>query len=139
MSNLVDVRVLNFRRIVDDRGALTPLEGTADIPFEIKRVYYIYDVSRGASRAGHSHKELQQVLISVSGSFDVHLDDGTEKKTFTLNRPDMGLFVPQMVWRDIDNFSGGAVCLSITSAVYDEQDYYRKYDDFLEDKLRVRR
>jgi dTDP-4-dehydrorhamnose 3,5-epimerase-like enzyme len=102
-----------------------------DIPFDIQRVYYLYDIAAGASRAGHSHKSLQQVLIAVSGSFCVHLDDGTEKKAFTLDQPHQGLYIPRMVWREIDNFSPNAVCVSLASLPYDEADYYRRYEDFL--------
>lgn len=123
--------LIEFRHILDHRGALTPIEAGKDVPFDIRRVYFIYDVSHGAVRAGHSHKELQQVLIAISGSFKVHLDDGRTRQTFLLNRPNIGLYVPRMVWRDIDEFSGGAVCLSLASQHYEESDYYRDYDTFL--------
>ena len=126
--------LIEFRHILDHRGALTPIEAEADVPFSIKRVYFIYDVSHGAVRAGHSHKNLQQVLIAVSGSFKVHLDDGKTRQTFLLSRPNFGLYVPQMMWRDIDDFSGGAVCLSLASDHYAESDYYRNYEDFLKAK-----
>lgn len=109
---------------------LTPIENGRQIPFDIERVYYLYDVPGGASRAGHSHKQLQQVLIAISGSFDVHLDDGRERRVFHLNRPHLGLYVPRMIWREIDNFSSNAVCLALASMLYDEADYYRNYDDF---------
>ena len=123
--------LIEFRHILDHRGALTPIEAEKDVPFDIRRVYFIYDVSHGAVCAGHSHKELQQVLIAISGSFKVHLDDGRTRQTFLLNRPNIGLYVPRMVWRDIDEFSGGAVCLSLASQHYEESDYYRDYDTFL--------
>ena len=126
--------LIEFRHIIDPRGALTPIEAGVDVPFPIQRVYFIYDVSHGAVRAGHSHKGLQQVLIAVSGSFKVHLDDGHTRQTFLLSRPNVGLYVPRMVWRDIDDFSGGAVCLALASEVYQESDYYRDYDAFLRAK-----
>ncbi|WP_232453308.1 sugar 3,4-ketoisomerase [Burkholderia ubonensis] len=131
MISVNDCRLLELPRILDPRGSLTPIEGAVHIPFEMQRVYYIYDVPAGASRAGHSHRELQQVLIAISGSFDVHVDDGVNRKTFHMNRPYIGLYIPKMIWREIDNFSAGSVCVSLASAHYDESDYYREYDDFL--------
>jgi len=131
MEKMTQPHLIEFRDILDHRGALTPIEAEKDVPFAIRRIYYIYDVSHGAVRAGHSHKELQQVLIALSGSFNVHLDDGYARQTFMLNRPNIGLYVPQMTWRDIDNFSGGAVCLSLASQHYEESDYYRDYESFI--------
>ncbi|CAE6702553.1 sugar 3,4-ketoisomerase [Paraburkholderia nemoris] len=130
MPSVDDCQILEFPRIHDPRGTLTPIENGRQIPFEIERVYYLYDVPGGASRAGHSHKQLQQVLIAISGSFDVHVDDGRERRVFHLNRPFLGLYVPRMIWREIDNFSSNAVCLALASMMYDEADYYRKYEDF---------
>ncbi|APR37487.1 hypothetical protein BTO02_06985 [Paraburkholderia sp. SOS3] len=129
--SISDCQLLEFSRIFDPRGSLTPIEGGTQIPFDIQRIYYIYDVPAGASRAGHSHRELQQVLIAISGSFDVHVDDGEQRKTYHMNRPYLGLYVPKMIWREIDNFSAGSVCVSLASAHYAESDYYRQYDDFL--------
>lgn len=126
-----DCRVLDFPKIHDARGNLTFIEGTRHVPFEIRRVYYLYDVPGGASRAGHAHRRLQQVIIAISGSFDVTLDDGYKRKTFHLNRSYFGLYVPPLVWREIDNFSSGAVCLVLASEPYDESDYYRDYAEFL--------
>jgi hypothetical protein len=131
MISVNDCQILEFPRILDPRGSLTPIEGEVQVPFDIKRVYYIYDVPAGANRAGHSHRELQQVLIAISGSFDVHVDDGVQRKTFHMNRPYLGLYVPKMIWREIDNFSAGSVCVSLASARYAESDYYRNYEDFL--------
>lgn len=129
---LVDeCKLIDFRVISDPNGNLTFIEGGRHIPFEIKRVYYLYDVPGGARRAGHAHKQLQQVLIAMSGSFDVCLNDGLAKKTFHLNRSYFGLFIAPMVWREIDNFSSGAVCMALASERYDESDYYRVYDDFI--------
>ncbi|CAE6849112.1 TDP-4-oxo-6-deoxy-alpha-D-glucose-3, 4-oxoisomerase [Paraburkholderia aspalathi] len=130
MASVTECQILEFPRIHDPRGTLTPIENNRQIPFDIKRVYYLYDIPGGASRAGHSHKQLQQVLIAISGSFDVHVDDGSERLVFHLNRPHQGLYVPRMIWREIDNFSSNAVCVALASMFYDEADYYRKYDDF---------
>jgi hypothetical protein len=124
-------RVLDLRIIRDVRGNLTPIEGGRDIPFEIRRVFYMYDVPGGASRAGHAHRALEQVMIAVSGSFDVVLDDGTTRKTHALNRSFHGLYIPNLVWRELENFSSGAVCLVLASLPYDEQDYFRDYDEFI--------
>ena len=118
--------------ISDRRGNLTFLEGGRHVPFDIKRIYYLYDVPGGAHRAGHAHKKLQQVLIAMSGSFDVTLDDGFSKTKFHLNRSYQGLYIPPMVWRDIDNFSSGAVCMAVASEFFDETDYYREYEAFLQ-------
>ena len=130
--SLKDCHQIDLPKIDDARGALTFIEGERHVPFKINRVYYLYDVSGGATRAGHAHKKLQQVLIAVSGSFDVWLDDGIEeKKRYHLNRSYTGLYIFPMTWRLIDNFSSGAVCLSVVSDYYDESDYYRDYDEFL--------
>ena len=122
---------MEFPVIADPRGNLTFIENSSHIPFDIQRVYYLYDVPGGSSRAGHAHKELHQVLIAMSGSFDVELDDGREKRRFHLNRSYYGLYICPMVWREIDNFSSGSVCMALASLPYDEADYYREYDDFV--------
>lgn len=126
-----DSKIIDLPRINDPRGNLSFVEGQNHIPFDIKRVYYLYDVPGGASRAAHGHRQLKQLMIAMSGSFDVTLDDGYEKKRFHMNRSYYGLYVPPMIWRDLDNFSSGAVCLVLASDVYDESDYYRDYDGFL--------
>lgn len=131
MASIDECQILEFPRIHDPRGTLTPIENNRQVPFEIKRVYYLYDVPGGASRAGHSHKQLQQVLVAISGSFDVHVDDGHGRRVIHLNRPHQGLYVPRMIWREIDNFSSNAVCVALASMLYDEADYYRDYHDFL--------
>jgi dTDP-4-dehydrorhamnose 3,5-epimerase-like enzyme len=125
-------RLFDLRIIRDQRGNLTPIEGGHDIPFEIRRVFYMYDVPGGAKRAGHAHRALEQVIIAVSGSFDVVLDDGKTRETKTLNRSYHGLYVPNFVWREIENFSSGAVCLVLASLPFDEEDYFRGYDEFIE-------
>ena len=131
MSNLQNCKIIELPKISDPRGNLTFIEGERHIPFDIKRVYYLYDVPGGAERGGHGHKELQQLIIAMSGSFDVVLDDGKEKKRFHLNRSYYGLYVTPMMWRELDNFSSGSVCMVLASIPYDESDYYRDYDEFI--------
>ncbi len=123
-------RLLELPRVSDPRGNLSMVESMVHIPFDLKRVYYLYDVPGGADRGSHAHKKLQQLIIAISGSFDVHLDDGCNKEKFSLNRPFKGLYVPEMTWRYLDNFSSGAVCLVLASQNYDEDDYYRDYNEF---------
>lgn len=119
-------------KIEDARGNLTMIESGRHLPFDISRVYYIYDVPSGSVRAGHAHKSLRQLFLALSGSFSLHLEDGRNRDTFLLNRPHRGILVEPGVWRMIDNFSGGAVCLVLASRPYDESDYIRSYDDFLQ-------
>lgn len=126
-----ECNILELPRIHDPRGNLTFIEGSNHIPFDIKRVYYLYDVPGGAERGGHAHKGLQQLIIAMSGSFDVILDDGNEKKRVHLNRSYNGLYVCPMIWRELDNFSSGSVCMVLASNLYDEDDYYRVYPEFL--------
>ncbi|MEM0135426.1 MAG: FdtA/QdtA family cupin domain-containing protein [Thermoplasmatales archaeon] len=127
----MECKLINFKKISDPRGNLTVIESLKDIPFEIKRIYYIYDVPGGESRGGHAHRTLEQLIIAVSGSFDVKVDDGIKKKTFSLNRAYYGLLVPKMIWREMNNFSSGSVCLVLASDFYRENDYIRVYDEFL--------
>ena len=126
--NLSQFKIIEFPKILDNRGNLTVIEEYAQAPFAIKRVYYLYDVPGGSIRGGHAHKKLQQLIIAANGSFDVILDDGSEKKRFHLNRSYYGLYVPSMIWRELDNFSSGSVCLTLASEKYDEKDYIRDYN-----------
>ena len=124
-------KTIDLPKIQDPRGNLTYIEGGQHIPFEIQRVYYLYDVPGGAERGGHAHKGLHQLIIAMSGSFDVLLDDGKNKKRVHLNRSYCGLYVCPMIWRELDNFSSGSVCMVIASNRYDEEDYYREYSEFM--------
>jgi hypothetical protein len=124
-------RLVDLPKITDPRGNLTFIEGGRHVPFDIQRVYYLYDVPGGSERGGHAHKGLHQLIVAMSGSFDVILDDGTAKRRFHLNRSYYGLYVCPMIWRELDNFSSGSVCMVLASNRYDEDDYYRDYDQFL--------
>ena len=126
LAQFVDLPV-----VADPRGNLCFVESTRHVPFEIQRVYYLYDVPSQSTRAGHAHKALHQLLIAVSGSFDVKLHDGRTEQTVTLNRPNRALHVGPMLWREIENFSSGSVCLVLASHPYDEADYIRDFDTFL--------
>ena len=130
---LSQCRIVELPKIGEPRGNLTFIEATRHVPFDFRRVYYLYDVPGGAHRAAHGHKNLHQLMIAMSGSFDVTLDDGSDKKTFHLNRSYYGLYIPPMLWRDLDNFSSGSVCMVLASEFYDEEDYYRDYEEFLKD------
>ncbi|WP_421548529.1 sugar 3,4-ketoisomerase [Pseudomonas sp. QD4] len=130
-----DCKLIELPKITDQRGNLTFIESGRHIPFDIKRTYYLYDVPGGATRAAHGHRRLHQLMISMSGSFDITLDDGHEKKLFQLNRSYYGLYIPPMLWRDLDNFSSGAVCMVLASDYYEEADYFRDYNDFLKAAL----
>ncbi len=132
MTPLDQVELVDLPRISDPRGNLTFIEGGQHIPFDIKRAYYLYDVPGGAERGGHAHLGLQQLIIAMSGSFDVVLDDGHRKERIHLNRSYTGLRVVPMIWRELDNFSSGSVCLVLASNVYEESDYIRDYDKFIE-------
>jgi hypothetical protein len=129
---LAECRIVDLPKITDPRGNLTFIEAGRHVPFEIKRVYYLYDVPGGAERGGHAHRGLHEFIIAMSGSFDVILDDGTQKKRFHLNRSYLGLYVRPMIWRELDNFSSGSVCMVLASTFYDESDYYRVYDEFIQ-------
>lgn len=132
-GNVYDCTVLEFDRHHSDRkGDLTVIEGLKSVPFDIKRIYYLYDIPNGESRGGHAHRGLYQLIFAASGSFNVTLDDGCTKRTFMLNSPYQGLMVVPGIWRTLDEFSSGAVCLVLASEGYSEDDYIRDYDDFLQ-------
>ena len=130
-----DCRLIEVFKIQDPRGNIGVVEKDI-VPFVTKRVYYLYDIPSSASRGGHAHKELFQFLIALSGSFDVLIQDGCSKKKITLNKPDVGLLIKPGIWRELENFSSGAVCLVLASDVYIEEDYIRSFDDFLSFKAR---
>jgi dTDP-4-dehydrorhamnose 3,5-epimerase-like enzyme len=126
----MEINIINIPKIEDPRGNLSVIEKEV-VPFEIKRVYYLYDVPAGAERGGHAHKELQQFLVALSGSFDVVLNDGKQEKTVTLNKPYEGLLITNGIWRELKNFSSGSVCLVVASDVFEEEDYIRDFEEFL--------
>ena len=128
--NLKNCKLVDLPKITDPEGNLTPIEGGRHVPFEIKRVFYLYDVPGGATRAGHALKTCQQFIIAMSGSFDVVLDDGKDTKRYHLNRSYTGLYVPALIWRELENFSSGSVCTVLASEAYDEKNYYRDYEEF---------
>ncbi len=135
MTNIEDVTLIEIPKVKDNRGNLAIVEKDI-LPYSIKRVYYLYDVPSDAYRGGHAHKALYQFLIPLSGSFDVIIDDATNKKIVTLNKPDKGLLIVPGIWRELENFSSGAVCLVLASEVYLEEDYIRDYKDFILSKSR---
>ena len=124
-------KIIDLPKIPDARGNLTFIEGSRHIPFDIKRVFYLYDVPGGETRAEHANIKLQQVIIAMSGSFDVVVDDGFKRKTFSLNRSYYGLYIPGMIWRGLENFSSGSICMVLTDDFYNAEDYYRDYEQFL--------
>lgn len=133
MSKVEDCYIVDIRKYMDNRGYLSVIEGMKDVPFEIKRIYYLYMVPE-AARGAHAHKQLQQLMVATSGSVHVTLDDGVNKRTFVLDKPWKGLLVVPGLWRDLDNFAGGTVCMVLASEHYAEEDYIRNYDEFLEYK-----
>ena len=130
-SCVYDCTMIELDKHHHEKGHISVVENDRTIPFEVKRIYYLYDVPGGESRGGHAHKELSQLIVAVSGSFTVTLDDGKVKRTFLLNRPYQGLYVVSGIWRTLDDFSSGAVCLVLASHIYDVNDYIRVYDNFL--------
>lgn len=132
MSKLQECKLVDLPRFSDERGNLGVIEAGKDIPFEIKRVYYLFDVPKAAERGVHAHKKLQQLIIPINGSFDIMLDDGTDRETFHLDNPTQGVYVTNMIWRELDNFTEGAVCMVFASEHYDPDDYYHEYDEFIQ-------
>lgn len=133
--NRNEPQIIDIPIVHDQRGNLSVVEGGDLVPFDIKRLYYLYDVPGGATRGGHAHKNLRQLIIAASGSFDVVLDNGKTRQKFSLNRSYKGLYIPTMIWREIENFSSGAVCMVLASEHYDESDYIYDYNEFLKEAL----
>ena len=136
MTSIDDCTIIELPKIHNRRGNISFVEGDNHIPFDIERVYYLYDVPGGTMRGGHAHKKLQQLILAVMGAFDIVVDDGRARKTVRLDRAYYGLYVPTMIWRELENFSSGGICLVMASHAYDEMDYYRKYETFLSSKLK---
>lgn len=133
-TSIFDCGIIGFKQIHNSSGNITSIENSRSIPFEVRRVYYLYDIPGGAERGGHAHKELKQLIVAASGCFEVMLDDGINKRVIELNRPYFGLLVVPGIWRELINFSSGAICLVLASQKYCESDYLRVYDNFLKFK-----
>lgn len=131
-NSIYNCGILKLPKIHNRAGNITSLENNINLPFEVKRIYYLYDIPGGEDRGGHAHKELQQYIVAVSGAFDILIDDGTNKKIIHLDRPDIALYIEHGIWRELMNFSSGAVCLVLASHKYDELDYIREYSSYLE-------
>jgi hypothetical protein len=134
-TSLADCRVVDLPRIERPQGNLTPIEGQRDVPFELARVYFFYDIPGGATRGGHAHRELEQLIVAVIGSFEVVLDDGSRRRAFRLERAYHGLYVPPMIWREIEGFSSGGIGVVLASHYFAEDDYIRDYETFRAVKL----
>lgn len=130
-STVDDCKIIQLRKIHNRAGNITIIENNLDIPFEVRRIYYLYDIPSNETRGGHAHKELYQLVIGASGSFNINLNDGVNDKTIFLNRPDFGLLIVPGIWRDLSNFSSGSVCLVFASEIYSENDYIRDFDEFI--------
>jgi hypothetical protein len=133
-TTVFDCTTLTLPKINTPGGNITAINNGLEIPFAVRRVYYLYDVPGGESRGGHAHRALQQVIIAASGSFEVQVDDGKTKRTFALNRPYIGVHLPPGLWRELGNFSSGAICLVLASETFDEEDYIRDYQDYIKYK-----
>jgi len=138
MPNVYECSIMELPRIQSERGNLTPIYGGVTLPFDIKRVYYLYDIPGGETRGGHAHRQLHQLIVAASGSFDVLLDDGINRRVVHLNRPYYGLYLTNMIWRELLNFSSGGICLVLASDIYREDDYYRDYVEFVREVKELR-
>ena len=136
MTNINDIHIIDITKVHDTRGNLSVIQGEA-IPFKMKRVYYLYDIPSGGRRGGHSHKNCLELLVALSGSFDVILNDGDQQKSVTLNKPNVGLLIPNGIWRELENFSSGSVCLVLASDVFVEEDYIRNFEEYKLSKNRI--
>lgn len=134
-STIQDCRIIELPKIFNKKGNITPVHGNIEVPFDLKRVFYIYDIPGGESRGAHAHKTLEQFIICALGSFDVTIDDGRNRDVVHLSRAYKGLYIPPMIWAAEINFSSGSICLVLTSDYFKESDYYREYDEYLEGKL----
>ena len=135
-SGVYNCHVLDLNKIHNRAGNITIVEGEQNVPFSVRRIYYLYDIPGGESRGGHAHRELYQLIVAASGSFEVLLDDGKNKKIIRLNRPNYGLLIVPGIWRELFEFSSGAICMVLASQKYDEEDYIRDYDSFIKIKQR---
>jgi len=129
-TTINDCKLIYLDQLGERSGHITVVENNREIPFDVNRIYYLYDIPGGEVRGGHAHKELQQLIVAVSGAFSICIDDGKNKKTYTLNRPNIGLYFPAGLWRELNNFSSGAICMVLASHNYDENDYIRDYNEF---------
>lgn len=130
-TTVYDCNVIQLPKIHNPAGNITAVNNDQEVPFTVKRVYYLYDLPGGESRGGHAHKELHQLIVAASGSFDLIVDDGRVKRTVNLSRPYVGLYLPPGLWRELNNFSSGAICLVLASEIYSEEDYIRDYEEFI--------
>ena len=133
-TTVFDCTLLELPKNHSEKGNITAVNNGFEVPFDIRRVYYLYDVPGGEARGGHAHRDLQQLIVAASGSFDLTVDDGKVKRTFQLNRPYQGIFIPKGLWRELNNFSSGSICLVLASIPYSEIDYIRDYNEFLDFK-----
>jgi hypothetical protein len=129
-SSVYDCTIIELPQVHNEAGNITAIENNKNVPFEVKRIYYLYDIPGGEDRGAHGHKELQQFIIAASGSFDITIDDGVNKRTFSLNHPNKALYLVSGLWRELSNFSSGAICLVLASDNYDEKDYIRDYNEY---------
>jgi hypothetical protein len=136
-STIFDCEIVDLSKVHNEKGNMTVVENGKNIPFDVKRIYYLYDVPGGEERGGHAHYELEQYIIAASGSFDVIIDDGKEEKTFSLNRPNLALHITPGLWRELNNFSSGSICMVLASHIYSENDYIRDYNEFKYEKKKA--